>query len=208
MTDAGPMRRPTKPKPALQATLSAPRTGGMAPVRAGVRKGVFGPKSVGSFVPGLTRQAFNRFGFSAATLVTDWTAIVGADLAGWTEPERLKWPRPLPGRDEALDSEGQSRPGATLVLKVEPGRALDVQYKARQILERINAYFGYRAVAELRILQAPLQRPPAVPPPVDVAGAAPPRPDLATIDDPGLKAALERMAAGLAARDGRAGMRR
>ena len=59
----------------------------------------------------------------------------------------------------------KGRPGATLVLRVDGARALDVQYKARQIIERINAYFGYAAVAELRIVQAPMrQLPPARPP--------------------------------------------
>ena len=42
------------------------------------------------------------------------------------------------------------------MLRVEPARALDVQYKARLLIDRINAYFGYRAVAEIRIVQAPL----------------------------------------------------
>ena len=61
-------------------------------------------------------------------------------------------------RRDALNSPRRSgaRPGATLILRVDPARALDVEYKARQIIERINAYFGYRAIAELRILQAPL----------------------------------------------------
>jgi hypothetical protein len=43
-------------------------------------------------------------------------------------------------------------------MRVDPARALDVEYRARQIIERINAYFGYRAVAELRLIQAPLER--------------------------------------------------
>ena len=51
---------------------------------------------------------------------------------------------------------GKGRPGATLVLRVDGGRSLDVQHNARQIIERINAYFGYAAVAELRIVQAPV----------------------------------------------------
>ena len=33
---------------------------------------LFGAKTVGSFLPGLTRKAFEKYGFSAATLITDW----------------------------------------------------------------------------------------------------------------------------------------
>jgi hypothetical protein len=109
-------------------------------------------KSVGSFVPTLTRKAFEKFGFSTATLLTDWPRIVGAELASYTIPDRLKWPR---AAGERNDDEG-GRPGGTLILRVDPARALDVEYRARQIMDRINAYFGYRAVEILRIVQAPV----------------------------------------------------
>ena len=77
----------------------------------------------------------------------------------------------------------------------EAGFELDVQHGARQIIERINAYFGYAAVAELRIVQAP----------VGVKGeltrlaprpAAPPLTyEVAHIADPGLRDALARLGA-------------
>jgi hypothetical protein len=158
-------------------------------------------------VPRLTRSAFERHGFSAATLITDWATIVGADIAAWCAPERLKWPRQADASLADPEEEARGRPGATLVLAVEAGRALDIQYKARQILERINAYFGYRAVAEMRIVQvAALRRkgeaeqgapmlargpePRAPAPPAVLAGVA----------DAGLRSALERMAEGLGRR--------
>jgi hypothetical protein len=113
-------------------------------------------KAVGSFVPKLTQKAFEKYGFSAATLLTDWAQIAGADVAGYTVPERLKWPRGA-GAYAEVEEGSEGRPGATLVLRVDPARALDVEYKGRQIIERINAYFGYRAVAALRLIQAPVE---------------------------------------------------
>lgn len=153
-------------------------------------------KAVGSFVPKLTQKAFEKFGFSAGSLLTDWSKIAGEDLARFTAPERLKWPR----RFESSGDEGEQwhgQQGATLVLRVDPARALDVEYKAAQIVERINAYFGYLAVAELRILQAPLAnhgRP--------VGRVAPQSPALQTCstESDGLSAALARMQAGIASR--------
>jgi len=116
-------------------------------------------KSLGSFVPGLTRKSFEKYGFSTATLLTDWTAIVGRDLAGFTLPERLKWPRNVEAFEETADN-ARGRPGATLVLRVDGPRAIEVQYQTSQIMERINAHFGYRAVSEIRFIQAPLARQP------------------------------------------------
>ena len=80
---------------------------------------LFGVKAVGSFVPGLTRKAFEKYGFSAATLITDWPAIVGRELAAVTAPERLKWPRAVEhAEDDTNANAGKGRPGATLVLRV------------------------------------------------------------------------------------------
>ncbi len=190
------MSSTTKP----MSTVSPPPAATLAPLR----KPQAGAKAVGSFVPRLTRQAFEKFGFSAATLITDWVTIVGADIAAWTAPERLKWPRPVASRGDISEPD-HGRPGATLVLRVDQGRALDIEYKRRQIMERINAYFGYRAVAELRIVQSPVavgERParttdPATPP----SRPTPPQAAiLASVADEGVRGALERLAAGLAAR--------
>ena len=112
-----------------------------------------GPKAVGSFVPKLARKAFEKFGFAAAAVLTDWREIVGPEIAACTAPERLRWPKPADG---GAGDAPAPRSGATLILRVEPARALDVQYKTAQIVERINAYFGYRAVTEIRLMQAPL----------------------------------------------------
>ena len=127
-------------------------------------KAELGPRSgdrmlvVGSFVARLTRKAFSRYGFSGSGLVTDWSAIAGRELARYTRPERLRWPREESSGETPVQLEGaRRRRGATLVLRVEGARALDVQFRAPQIIERINAYFGYAAVGELRILQAPLE---------------------------------------------------
>ena len=56
-----------------------------------------------------------------------------------------------------VEQYGQKK-GATLVLRVEGPAALEVQHQAPQIIERINSYFGYRAIEDIRILQAPLER--------------------------------------------------
>jgi hypothetical protein len=189
----------SKRKPSVSAAPAAWRA---AKPRAGAN--YISAKAVGSMVPGLTRKAFERFGFSTATLLTDWAQIVGADMARYTAPDRLKWPRGGTNGSDDEPAEGPARQGATLVLRVDLGRGIDIQYKARQLIERINAHFGYRAVAEIRIIQAPVE---GALPPAEVASPArvlrkafnrgETAPMLAAIPDEGLRAALERMQAGL-----------
>jgi hypothetical protein len=179
-----PPRRPSPPAPAR------PREAvGFTRKRPGP---LYGVKAVGSFLPGLTRKAFEKYGFSTASLLTDWATIVGRELAASTAPERLKWPRAVERPDEDA---GKGRQGFTLVLRVDGGRSLDVQHGARQIIERINAYFGYAAVAELRIVQAPVGAEGQPSRPAPRASACPLTHEVAHIADPGLRDALARLGA-------------
>jgi hypothetical protein len=205
-----PPRRPLPP-PRAAIAFTRPR-----------QHKLFGVTAVGSFVPSLTKKAFEKYGFSAATLITDWAAIVGQELAGSTQPERLKWPRNVDrgehddGADAAAHGEAEvarrprarapsrGRAGATLVLRVDGARALDVQYRSRQIIDRINGYFGYAAVAELRIVQAPVAAVPRPSPNPSLAAgaqaaqqAAAAAPDIAGIADAGLRNALASLSAGI-----------
>jgi hypothetical protein len=200
---------PATPRALLRArsrpAVVPQRTASYQPARAAQGTSA---KTVGSFVPRLTRPAFERYGFSAAALITDWATIVGADLARYTMPERLKWPKRVDWSVDDVSETDRGRPGATLILAVVAGRALDVEYRSAQLMERINAYFGYRAVASVRIVQVASIRPAAAEAPPAATGAAPhapakPREELAAITEPTLRTALERMAQGLVARKSR-----
>lgn len=113
-----------------------------------------GVRAIGSLVPDVTRKAFEKHGFPAGRLAADWAAIVGQDLARYCRPERIKWPRT--GELDEDDASTGPAAGATLVVRVEGARALDVQYRAAHIMERINGFLGYRAITEIRIVQAPV----------------------------------------------------
>jgi hypothetical protein len=149
-------------------------------------------KSVGEFVPALMRPAFEKYGFPAAAILTDWAAIAGSELAAFTAPERLKWPRRA-----SSDADGGGQ-GATLILRVDGPRALEVEHLRPRLIERINASFGYRAVADIRVLQAPLLRRDAprkrTTPPAAASTAV-----LADLSDGRVKDALARIAAGIEA---------
>lgn len=119
--------------------------------------------AIASLVPRITRKSFEKHGFAAASLIMDWALIVGRERAADTRPLKLKWPRAVEKFGATADG-CEGRPEATLVLQVDPAIALDIQYQSAQIIERINAYFGYRAVASLKLVQEAVeQRIPARP---------------------------------------------
>jgi hypothetical protein len=186
-------------RPMVSKTNQAFQRAKQPPTLAASR-GYVAARTLGAFVPKLTRKAFEKYGFSTATLLTDWAAIVGEEIAVFTAPERLKWARAASGTSVGGTGE-VARAGAVLVLRVDPARALDAEYRGRQIVERINGYFGYRAVAELRLLQAPLTKS-GRPLPPEPAAAPPPcaAPELANIADEKLRTALTKLKSGLMAR--------
>ena len=47
---------------------------------------------------------------------------------------------------------------ATLVLRVEGPVALEIQHLSGVIIEKVNRFFGWRAVGRIQIRQAPLTR--------------------------------------------------
>ena len=93
----------------------------------------------------LTKASFARYGFAYGELMARWPEIVGGALAQHCEPERIKWPRG--------SGENAQKMGGTLVVRAEPGRGLDLQYKTHQIIERINQFYGYAAVTSVKIAQ-------------------------------------------------------
>ncbi len=131
----------------------------------------------------VTRPAFGRHGFAAGALVVDWPAIVGSAVASHTLPVRVRFPP-------------KERADGTLVVKVDSGAfALEVQHLEPLILERINGYFGWKAVARLKLAQGPLPAPPRrakSSPPVKESGSVP-LVRLGEVEDPDLRAALERL---------------
>ncbi len=99
--------------------------------------------TVGTSLPNLAAPALRKRGFAQAKLITDWPAIVGEVLARETVPQKLVFPR-------------YSKTDAILHLRVASGYALELQHIAPQIIDRINGFFGFRAVADLRYAQGPI----------------------------------------------------
>lgn len=116
-----------------------------------------GLRPVGEAVSRLAGTTVRRRGLAEAKVITDWPRIVGETLARHTCPERLVQPR-----------RGTGDLGGTLHLRAAGATATELQHLEPLVLERINGYFGYRAVTRLRILQAPV--------PVSATDEAPAKP--------------------------------
>jgi hypothetical protein len=123
-----------------------------------------GATPVSRYVQGITAEAMRRFGFANSAIIANWTAIAGPSIAAYALPIKLTGGA---GR-QMLESagEGVAGParGATLLLRTDPARSLEIQYLAPQLIERINACLGYRAVDAIRMVQVPMRERMARPP--------------------------------------------
>jgi hypothetical protein len=145
-------------------------------------------RAVSDLMPEIGRAAFRRFGFVQSSVVSRWDEIVGSRYAKVSMPESIRFPA-------GKKSEG------TLELVVESGHAPMMQHVLPEIIERVNRFFGYAAVAKVRMRQGVVAK--EAPP---VARAAPmlkPVPfelgdSLREIADPELNAVLESLAKSLA----------
>ncbi len=100
---------------------------------------MWGPRAVGSLVPGLTRPAFRRRSPATAQIMTDWAAIVGPALAAVTVPRRLS--------------------GTTLTLACAGPIAMELQHMTGELIARINGHLGRVVVDRLRFVQEALPAP-------------------------------------------------
>jgi hypothetical protein len=143
----------------------------------------FGPVALAATLPQIAKATLSKHGFDAADVITRWPDIVGPELAAHTAPRKLTFPKGV-------------NAGGTLHVQVAGAAATELQHTEPQVIERINTYFGYRAVARLRLVQGPLPEPArpapdrAPPPPLDAAEQRALDKSVAGIEDEGLRSAL------------------
>ena len=135
------------------------------------KRHVYGPRAISALVPALVRPAFRKRSPAAAQVMADWDQIVGPALAAVSQPRKLF--------------------SGTLAIGCTGPMAMELQHLSVELIARINAYLGQVTVTRLRFvqdLQAPAPRPP---PPRRAIEAA--HPATASIADPELRAALEKL---------------
>lgn len=111
-----------------------------------MKKRPFRPRSLQKLsrvVPNVTTAVFEKQGFAQAAIISDWEYIVGPDTAKVSLPEKVNF-------------QGNKREGGVLFVRASGPTALEIQYKSPFIIQQVNSYFGYQAVARIAISQRPL----------------------------------------------------
>jgi hypothetical protein len=88
----------------------------------------------------VARSKLGKHSLAEASLLTEWPSVVGADIARMAVPRGIRFP-----------NRNQRREG-TLELRVAAAHATRLKHQEPLVVERVNAFFGYKAVASLRLL--------------------------------------------------------
>ncbi len=102
------------------------------------RRRMRGFEPVARLTEGAIRDAAGKRGFAVARLLTHWPEIVGEDIAAICRPVSMSHGRGF---------------GATLVLLTTGPQAPMLEMRLPAIRERVNACFGYNAVARISLTQ-------------------------------------------------------
>lgn len=100
-----------------------------------------GLTSLSSNIEDIAKKLLGQNGFVEISLLKDWHSIVGENLAQNSLPERIEYKK-------------GERSNGTLVLSVTAGAfALEISHLTPIIIKKINTYFGYAAVQNIKIIQ-------------------------------------------------------
>ena len=153
------------------------------------------PRPLADLIDGTIAESCRQRGIASVEIVTRWADIVGEALAARALPIKLAWP--------ARQDSGE--PGV-LHVRVEGGYAIELQYEAPIVIERVNQYFGWRCIGRLALRQGPVAslrpKPRAFIEP-DAAACAEVAARLGSFEDQALAKSLARFGA-LVARDKKA----
>ena len=141
-------------------------------------------RRLSTMIEPMVAPSANERGFAISRLISHWHDIVG-DTAAWCRPRDIHFPR-------------GSRNNGTLKLQITSGRGPQAQAMSAQIIDQVNAAFGYQAVGRITLVQNLPPSTPKTPPkkPATISDA----PDIWTLDEklkhiksPELRSALRRL---------------
>tara|TARA_Y100000768_G_scaffold289897_1_gene223994 strand:- start:779 stop:1300 length:522 start_codon:yes stop_codon:yes gene_type:complete len=105
------------------------------------------PQEIGDALKKINRNFSSKFGKIEFIIHSKWPEIAGSYFVEYSEPKNIT-------RIESHENEfGEKAFKNLLNVNVSPAAAIEFQHFKDKILEKINSYFGYKAIMDLRIQQ-------------------------------------------------------
>ena len=98
---------------------------------------VQGLRPFGNTLPRGLKGILKKNGYNYSEIISKWNMLVGKDIAQYAYPKSIKMKK--------RDSNGM------LVLAIKRGDEINVEYSKKNIIDKINSYFGYKLISEIKI---------------------------------------------------------
>ena len=107
----------------------------------------FVPQSIGDTVKKINKNFTSKFGKIEFIIHSNWHKIVGSYFTDYSQPNKITR---IP---DIVNDYGETTYKNYLNVSVAPAAAIEFQHFKDTIIEKINSYFGYKAIMDLRIHQ-------------------------------------------------------
>ena len=98
---------------------------------------VQGLRPFGSTLPRGLKGILRKNGYNYSEIVSKWSALVGKNISSQSFPRSIKVKK------------GNSN--GTLILNINRGNEVEMEYSKNNIINKINSYFGYKLVSEIKL---------------------------------------------------------
>ena len=96
-----------------------------------------GLRSFKDTLPKNLKKILNKRGYVYSDIINNWSYIVGLNISNVSYPKSFK-------------PNGKKSAG-TLIINVQRGNEVDIEYSKTQIANKINSYFGYKIIDKVRL---------------------------------------------------------
>lgn len=153
---------------------------------------MFMPRQLSHMLDAVARQAMGKDWALYSALLEHWVEIVGPEYARQTTPVKVQFPhQPNESR----------RKNGVLTVRLPKGLAMEFTFKGEVIRQRVNAYFGYEAVARIVLdpVHGQLRPARAAKPGASIEDSAAVQTYTETVEDDALRQALQSFGEALSA---------
>ena len=98
---------------------------------------VQGLRAFGNTLPRGIKGMLKKNGYNYSEIISKWNLLVGKNISDFCYPKSIK-----------MKQNGKS---GTLILAVERGNEINVEYSKNEIINKVNSYFGYKLIDEIRL---------------------------------------------------------
>ena len=98
---------------------------------------VQGLRSFGNTLPRSIKGILKKSGYNYSEIISKWNMLVGKEISSCSYPKSIKM------------TNGETN--GTLMIAVKRGDEITVEYSKKDIINKINSYFGYQLIKEIRL---------------------------------------------------------